>query len=82
MVVFRDRGIGKSLTMTYFPELVGSVSLALPCFTVLFGMGRGGAKALWSSDSKLVWGWFVLVWGGGGVWGYGVIAIGSSRLGD
>lgn len=31
-----------------------SVSSALPCFTVLFGMGRRGAKALWSSDSKSV----------------------------
>ena len=38
------------LTMTYFHERDCSLSSARPRFTVLFGMGRGGSRALCSSD--------------------------------
>ena len=38
-----------SLTMSYFHRKYIPLSSALRCFTVLFGMGRGGATSLWSS---------------------------------
>ena len=36
--------------MTYFRAVYLALSSALPRFTVLFGMGRGGSRALWAPD--------------------------------
>ena len=47
-------GVG-TLTMTYFRAVYPALSSARRRFTVLFGMGRRGANALWSSE-KLVGG--------------------------
>ena len=38
-----------SLTVTYFHRKYNRLSLAQERFTVLFGMGRGGATLLWPS---------------------------------
>ena len=38
-----------SLTMSYFHWKYNQLSSAIRCFTVLFGMGRGGTTSLWSS---------------------------------
>ena len=48
-----------SLTMTYFRAVYPALSSALRRFTVLFGMGRRGANALWSSEktvARQTWG--------------------------
>ena len=42
-----------SLTMTYFRAVYPALSSALRRFTVLFGMGRRGANALWSSEKTV-----------------------------
>ena len=39
-----------SLALTYFRAVYLALSSALPRFTVLFGMGRGGSRALWAPD--------------------------------
>ena len=39
--------------MTYFRAVYPALSSARRRFTVLFGMGRGGASGLWSSDVEL-----------------------------
>ena len=41
---------GGSLALTYFRAVYLALSSALPRFTVLFGMGRGGSRALWAPD--------------------------------
>ena len=43
------RAVWGCLTMTYFHGRESPLSSALSRFTVLFGMGRGGANSLWSS---------------------------------
>jgi hypothetical protein len=40
--------------MTYFRTGMTALSSAQRCFTVLFGMGRGGASALWSPRIRCV----------------------------
>ena len=40
--------------MTYFHAVYPALSSALRRFTVLFGMGRRGANALWSSEKTAV----------------------------
>ena len=45
--------------MTYFRAVYPALSSALRRFTVLFGMGRRGANALWSSEktvARQTWG--------------------------
>ena len=42
-----------SLTMTYFRAVYPALSSALRRFTVLFGMGRRGTNALWSSEKRV-----------------------------
>ena len=42
-----------SLTMTYFRAVYPALSSALRRFTVLFGKGRCGANALWSSEKTV-----------------------------
>ena len=42
-----------SLTMTYFRAVYPALSSALRRFTVLFGMGRRGSNALWSSEKTV-----------------------------
>ena len=42
------------LAMTYFRTGMTALSSAQRCFTVLFGMGRGGASALWSPRIRCV----------------------------
>ncbi len=52
----RHAGLGfrvGSLTMTYFRAVYPALSSALRRFTVLFGMGRRGANALWSSEKTV-----------------------------
>src|SRR5213592_3337839 len=48
------RGLGfslcGSLALTYFRAVYLALSSALPRFTVLFGMGRSGSRALWAPD--------------------------------
>ena len=39
--------------MTYFRAVYPALSSALRRFTVLFGMGRRGANALWSSEKRV-----------------------------
>ena len=39
-----------SLALTYFRAVYLALSSALPRFTVLFGMGRRGSRALWAPD--------------------------------
>src|SRR5437773_10693963 len=39
-----------SLALTYFRAVYLALSSALPRFTVLFGMGRSGSRALWAPD--------------------------------
>ena len=39
--------------MTYFRAVYPALSSALRRFTVLFGMGRRGANALWSSEKTV-----------------------------
>ena len=39
-----------SLALTYFRAAYLALSSALPRFTVLFGMGRRGSRALWAPD--------------------------------
>ena len=39
-----------SLALTYFRAVYLALSSARPRFTVLFGMGRRGSKALWVPD--------------------------------
>jgi hypothetical protein len=43
-----------TLTMTYFHAVYPALSSALRRFTVLFGMGRRGPNALWSSENSAV----------------------------
>src|SRR5215831_18036020 len=40
----------RSLALTYFRAIYLALSSALPRFTVLFGMGRRGSRALWAPD--------------------------------
>jgi hypothetical protein len=40
--------------MTYFHAVYPALSSALRRFTVLFGMGRRGPNALWSSENSAV----------------------------
>ena len=39
-----------SLALTYFRAVYLALSSARPRFTVLFGMGRCGSRALWAPD--------------------------------
>ena len=39
--------------MTYFRAVYPALSSALRRFTVLFGMGRRGTNALWSSEKRV-----------------------------
>src|SRR5260221_14790580 len=50
--LFRGRGflLKGSLALTYFRAVYLALSSALPRFTVLFGMGRRGSRALWAPD--------------------------------
>ena len=54
--LFRGRAFSlhRVLTMTYFHAVYPALSSARLRFTVLFGMGRRGATALWSSGIQLV----------------------------
>ncbi len=38
------------LAVSYFHTANAALSSALRCFTVLFGMGRGGTTSLWPPD--------------------------------
>src|SRR5204862_5802686 len=50
-VLSRARGfVEGSLALTYFRAVYLALSSALPRFTVLFGMGRRGSRALWAPD--------------------------------
>ena len=58
--VYKDKGPSRktgpivgTLTMTYFHAVYPALSSALRRFTVLFGMGRRGSNALWSSENSV-----------------------------
>ena len=57
----RHVGLGflrcSTLTMTYFHAVYPALSSALRRFTVLFGMGRRGSNALWSSENSVAGLW-------------------------